>query len=40
MILDVRAIDTYYGLGHILHRLSLRVDEGEGGALLGRRGAG
>jgi branched-chain amino acid transport system ATP-binding protein len=40
MILDVRAIDTYYGLGHILHRLSLRVDEGEVVALLGRNGAG
>ena len=40
MILDVHAIDTYYGLGHILHRLSLRVDEGEVVALLGRNGAG
>jgi len=40
VILDVRSIDTYYGLGHILHRLSLRVDEGEVVALLGRNGAG
>ena len=40
MILDIRAIDTFYGLGHILHRLSLQVDEGEVVALLGRNGAG
>ena len=40
MILEVRAIDTYYGLGHILHGLSLRVEEGEVVALLGRNGAG
>ncbi|HKW93092.1 MAG TPA: ABC transporter ATP-binding protein [Methylomirabilota bacterium] len=39
-MLDVRSIDTYYGLGHILHRLSLSVDEGEVVALLGRNGAG
>ena len=40
MILDVRSIDTFYGLGHILHDLSLRVEEGEVVALLGRNGAG
>jgi branched-chain amino acid transport system ATP-binding protein len=40
MILDIRGIDTYYGLGHILHGLSLRVDDGEVVALLGRNGAG
>src|SRR5438876_9558913 len=40
MILDVRGIDTYYGLGHILHGLSLHVAEGEVVALLGRNGAG
>jgi branched-chain amino acid transport system ATP-binding protein len=40
MILDVRDIDTYYGLGHILHGLSLTVGEGEVVALLGRNGAG
>ncbi len=40
MILDVRGIDTYYGLAHVLHGLSLRVDEGEVVALLGRNGAG
>jgi len=40
MILDIRAIDTYYNLGHILHGLSLYVEEGEVVALLGRNGAG
>jgi branched-chain amino acid transport system ATP-binding protein len=40
VILDVRNIDTYYGLAHVLHGLSLRVDEGEVVALLGRNGAG
>ena len=40
MILEVRRIDTYYGLGHILHDLSLHVAEGEVVALLGRNGAG
>jgi branched-chain amino acid transport system ATP-binding protein len=40
MILDVRAINTYYGLGHILHGLSLTVGKGEVVALLGRNGAG
>jgi branched-chain amino acid transport system ATP-binding protein len=40
LILDVQNIDTYYGLGHILHGLSLRVEEGEVVALLGRNGAG
>jgi len=40
MILDVREINTYYGLGHILHGLSLTVAEGEVVALLGRNGAG
>ena len=40
MILDVRGINTYYGLGHILQGLSLSVAEGEVVALLGRNGAG
>ena len=40
MILEIRGIDTYYGLGHILHGLSLGVGEGEVVALLGRNGAG
>jgi len=40
VILEVNGIDTYYGLGHILHGLSVRVEEGEVVALLGRNGAG
>ena len=40
MILEVRAIDTFYGLGHILHGLSLDVAEREVVAVLGRNGAG
>ena len=40
MILEVKGIDTYYGLGHILHGLSIGVEEGEVVALLGRNGAG
>jgi branched-chain amino acid transport system ATP-binding protein len=40
MILELHAIDTYYGLAHILHGLSLGVGEGEVVALLGRNGAG
>jgi branched-chain amino acid transport system ATP-binding protein len=40
VILEVRNIDAYYGLGHILHGLSLNVAEGEVVALLGRNGAG
>jgi branched-chain amino acid transport system ATP-binding protein len=40
LILEIRSIDTYYGLGHILHGLSLGVGEGEVVAVLGRNGAG
>jgi branched-chain amino acid transport system ATP-binding protein len=40
VILEISGIDTYYGLGHILHGLSLSVAEGEVVALLGRNGAG
>jgi branched-chain amino acid transport system ATP-binding protein len=40
MILEIKGIDTFYGLGHILHGLSLVVAEGEVVALLGRNGAG
>src|SRR6267378_1889593 len=40
LILQIESIDTFYGLGHILHGLSLGVAEGEVVALLGRNGAG
>jgi branched-chain amino acid transport system ATP-binding protein len=40
MILEIKRIDAFYGLGHILHGLSLDVAEGEVVALLGRNGAG
>jgi branched-chain amino acid transport system ATP-binding protein len=40
VILEIKNIDTFYGLGHILHGLSLGVNEGEVVALLGRNGAG
>ncbi len=40
MILEIESIDTFYGLGHILHGLSLDLAEGEVVALLGRNGAG
>jgi branched-chain amino acid transport system ATP-binding protein len=40
LILEVRKINTFYALGHILHGLSLSVAEGEVVALLGRNGAG
>lgn len=39
-MLEVKAIDTFYGLSHILQGVSLRVEEGEAVALLGRNGAG
>jgi branched-chain amino acid transport system ATP-binding protein len=40
VILELQAIDTYYGLGHILHGLSMNISDGEIVALLGRNGAG
>jgi branched-chain amino acid transport system ATP-binding protein len=40
LILQIENIETFYGLGHILHGLSLTIEEGEVVALLGRNGAG
>jgi len=40
LILQIKNVDTFYGLGHILHGLSLDVNQGEVVALLGRNGAG
>jgi branched-chain amino acid transport system ATP-binding protein len=39
-MIELERINTYYGLGHILHDLSLRIGESEVVALLGRNGAG
>ena len=39
-LLEVRDVHTYYGDSHVLHGVSLTVDEGEIVALLGRNGAG
>jgi ABC-type branched-subunit amino acid transport system ATPase component/ABC-type branched-subunit amino acid transport system permease subunit len=39
-ILQIEGINTYYGKSHILHDVSLEVQEGEAVALLGRNGAG
>jgi branched-chain amino acid transport system ATP-binding protein len=39
-MIELKKINTFYGLGHILHDLSLTVAEAEVVALLGRNGAG
>jgi len=39
-MLDVKGVDTYYGLSHILFDVSLTVSKGEIVGLLGRNGAG
>jgi len=39
-MLSVEEIHTYYGESHVLQGVSLRVDEGEAVALLGRNGVG
>ena len=39
-LLEVKEIDTFYGLSHILFKVSLEVDEGETVCILGRNGVG
>ena len=39
-MLQVDAINSYYGDSHVLHGVSLEVGEGEAVCLLGRNGAG
>jgi len=39
-MLNVAAIDTYYGTSHILHGVSLEIGDGELVSVLGRNGAG
>lgn len=40
MLLEVKNIETYYGLSHILFGVSLEMNEGECVVLMGRNGAG
>ncbi len=40
MMLEVNELHAYYGLAHVLHGVSLRVNQGEVVGLLGRNGAG
>ena len=40
MLLEVKEINTFYGLSHIIFGLSLAVDEGETVCILGRNGVG
>jgi branched-chain amino acid transport system ATP-binding protein len=40
MVLEVKEINTFYGLSHILFSVSLAVREGETVCLLGRNGVG
>lgn len=39
-LLEVKAINTFYGLSHILFDVSLEIEEGEAVSLLGRNGVG
>ncbi|HXV22990.1 MAG TPA: urea ABC transporter ATP-binding subunit UrtE [Alphaproteobacteria bacterium] len=39
-MLKIEKIDTFYGTSHILHGISLEIDDGELVAVLGRNGAG
>ncbi len=40
MMLVVKAINSFYGKAHILHDLSLEMERGKVGVLLGRNGVG
>ncbi len=40
MILEVAAVDTFYGTSHVLQGIDLAVERGETVALLGRNGVG
>ena len=39
-VLELRDVHAYYGESHILHGMSLRVEQGEVATLVGRNGAG
>jgi branched-chain amino acid transport system ATP-binding protein len=40
MLMEVQDLNTYYGMSHVLQGISLKVDQGELVALLGRNGMG
>jgi branched-chain amino acid transport system ATP-binding protein len=40
IILEVNAINSFYGKAHILHDLSLEMERGTVAVLLGRNGVG
>ncbi|MBP1715325.1 MAG: transporter related [Deltaproteobacteria bacterium] len=40
MLLEVKDLNTFYGMSHVLQGISLHVDQGEIVALLGRNGMG
>ena len=40
MLLEVKDLNTYYGMSHVLQGISLRVDQGDIVTLLGRNGMG
>jgi len=40
MLLEVRDLNTFYGMSHVLQGISLNVDQGEIVTLLGRNGMG
>ncbi|MGA8830094.1 MAG: ABC transporter ATP-binding protein [Desulfomonilaceae bacterium] len=39
-LLEVEEIETYYGKSHVLHGVSLKIEEGQVVALLGKNGVG
>ena len=40
MLLEVKDLNTFYGMSHVLQGISLRVDQGDIATLLGRNGMG
>ncbi|WP_374264315.1 ABC transporter ATP-binding protein [Zoogloea sp.] len=40
MLLEAKALHTYYGASHILHGIDFHIRQGEGIALMGRNGMG
>ncbi len=40
MLLELKNINTYYGISHILFDVSLQVEKGEVVCVLGRNGVG